>query len=122
MKGMRVARLSLISLIAALCVAAVALGLAVAFRGGGGPSAAAPTTPSCGTRLLHDWADGRIDRTYPVACYRAALGSMPTDLEVYSSAPDDIAQALSQRIVQSRTQKISGHQGAPSVRKPASAR
>jgi len=40
---------------------------------------------------------------------------------VYSSAPDDIAQALSQRIVQSHHQKISGHQGKPSVRKVASA-
>jgi hypothetical protein len=55
--------------------------------------------PACAKRLLADWADGRIDRTYPVACYRAALKSLPADLEAYSSAPDDIASALRQRIV-----------------------
>ena len=72
-------------------------------------------------RLLRDWSDGRIDGVYPLSCYRAALRSLPADLKVYSSAPDDIAQALSQRIVQSHHQKISGHQGKPSVRKIASA-
>jgi hypothetical protein len=55
----------------------------------------------CQETLLDDWADGRIDRDYPIGCYRATLKSLPTDLKVYSSAPDDIARALSQRIVQS---------------------
>ncbi|HZO62104.1 MAG TPA: hypothetical protein VFB35_03915 [Gaiellaceae bacterium] len=83
------------------------------------PSAAQAT---CASGLLRDWSDGRIDGTYPVACYRSALKSLPSDLQVYSSAPDDIAAALTQRIVQSHhPQKISGHQGAPSVRKIASA-
>src|SRR5207249_2055850 len=81
-----------------------------------GPTAAAAPpvqSPTCASRLLRDWGDGRIDGAYPVACYRAALRSLPTDLEVYSSAHDDIAQALSKRIVQSRHgQKISGHQSA----------
>jgi len=53
---------------------------------------------------------------------RAALDSLPADLEVYSSASDDIAQALSRRIVQGSAQKISGHHGATSVRKLESAR
>jgi hypothetical protein len=79
-------------------------------------------SPACAGHLLRDWADGRIDGAYPVACYRAALRSLPTDLEVYSSAHDDIAQALTERIVQSRhAQKISGHQGAPPARKIPSA-
>ena len=56
---------------------------------------------SCATVLLRDWADGRIDGTYPLACYRVALKSLPGDIRVYSSAPEDISQALSQRIVQS---------------------
>ena len=43
--------------------------------------------PTCESRLLRDWSDGRIDGVYPVACYRAALRSLPADLEVYSSAP-----------------------------------
>jgi hypothetical protein len=109
-----------------LVVGAAALGVLFTWHATQkGPSAmAAPAaqSPACASRLLRDWADGRIDGAYPVACYRAALRSLPTDLEVYSSAHDDIAQALSKRIFQSRHgQKISGHQGAASTRKIASA-
>ena len=82
---------------------------------------AAPRS-ACAERLVTDWSDGRIDGTYPLRCYREALKSLPTDLRVYSSAHDDISQALSQRIVQGRAQKISGHQGETSVRKLESAR
>jgi hypothetical protein len=63
-----------------------------------------PIETPCAKRLLHDWADGRIDGTYPVTCYRNALKALPTDLSIYSSAPDDIRQALSQRIVQGRNE------------------
>jgi hypothetical protein len=75
--------------------------LAFALAGGDGHARNAQprTTSSCAQRLLRDWSDGRIDGTYPVACYRTALRSMPTDLRVYSSAPEDIAQALQSRIV-----------------------
>jgi hypothetical protein len=109
-----------------LVIGAAALGILVTSHAGQkSPAAAAPLaaqTPTCESRLLRDWADGRIDGAYPVACYQAALRSLPTDLEVYSSARDDIAQALSQRIVQSHhRQKISGHQGAASARKITSA-
>lgn len=61
-----------------------------------------PVQSTCATALLRDWADGRIDATYRLDCYRAALKSLPVDLQVYSQAPEDISQALSQRIVQSR--------------------
>jgi hypothetical protein len=108
-----------------LVVGAAALGVVVTWHAAqkGPTAAAAPLVQSaCAKRLLRDWSDGRIDGAYPVACYRAALRSLPTDLEVYSSAHDDITQALSKRIVQSRhPQKISGHQGATSPRKIASA-
>lgn len=109
----------------ALVIGAAGLGvlLAQAGRKGGEPAATPPVqSPTCESRLLHDWADGRIDGVYPLSCYRAALRSLPADLEVYSSARDDIAQALSQRIVLSHDrQKISGHQGAASARKIESA-
>ena len=49
---------------------------------------------SCGSRLLDDWRDGRIDGTYPVACYRQALAHMPEDVRVYSTAQADITRAL----------------------------
>jgi hypothetical protein len=54
----------------------------------------------CVDRLLKDWNDGRIDGTYRLACYRKAIKELPLDLVVYSSAADDIRQALSERIVQ----------------------
>jgi hypothetical protein len=106
-----------------LALAAVAVAVSLA-TGADRQKEAAPTrSPSkgCAAGLLKDWSDGRIDGIYPIACYRSALKSLPTDLEVYSTAPDDIAQALSQRIVQN-AQKVSGHHGAKSVRKLASAR
>ena len=108
---------------AALGVVVVAVAIVPALRalGGSAASKGAPST-SCRSRLLRDWSDGRIDGTYPVACYRLALKSLPADLAVYSSAPDDIARALSARILQGSAQKISGHHGAPSVRKIESAR
>jgi len=119
--------LTRVAIVTGIGIAAVSLVLLFALHRGSGTHAAAahpasPATASCQSRLLRDWSDGRIDGVYPLSCYRAALRSLPADLKVYSSAPDDIAQALSQRIVQSHHQKISGHQGKPSVRKVASAK
>jgi hypothetical protein len=114
-----------VSIAVLLVIGAAALGVLLTSQAGHkGPTAAAapPAASACAGRLLSDWRDGRIDGAYRVSCYRAALSSLPTDLEVYSSARDDIIQALSQRIVQSHHhQKISGHQGAASARKVASA-
>jgi hypothetical protein len=56
------------------------------------PTAAAATP--CWKTLLNDWYDGRIDHTYPIACYHAAIAHLPTDVQTYSSAKDDIARAL----------------------------
>ena len=53
---------------------------------------------SCGSRLIDDWRDGRIDNTYPVACYRQALAHLPEDVRVYSSAQTDITRALQARL------------------------
>lgn len=72
-------------------------------RGAHQASASRPAHSACATRLISDWSDGRIDRQYPIGCYRSALKSLPSDLKIYSSAPDDISQALSQRILQSRS-------------------
>jgi hypothetical protein len=69
-----------------------------------GPAAAKSTksTPPCWKTLINDWYDGRIDGTYPIHCYREALNHLPTDVETYSSARDDIKQALQERITQGR--------------------
>jgi hypothetical protein len=87
----------------------LAIGVSVSLATDGNNSAnatkhAATETPvqsRCAETLLKDWADGRIDGIYPLACYRVALKSLPVDIQVYSSASDDISEALSQRIVQS---------------------
>ena len=73
----------------------------------------AASTPDCATRLLKDWRDGRIDRIYPVDCYRQALSSLPEDLRIYSSAESDITRALQARV---RTEHLAK---APSKSKPA---
>ena len=57
-------------------------------------SGTAGAAQSCGTRVLDDWRDGRIDGTYPVACYRQALANLPEDVRVYSTAQSDITRAL----------------------------
>jgi hypothetical protein len=50
--------------------------------------------PSCVSAVLNDWRDGRIDGTYSVSCYQAALAQLPEDLRIYSSAESDIKRAL----------------------------
>jgi hypothetical protein len=63
---------------------------AIALSASPSPASAA----SCGSAVLSDWSDGRIDGEYPVNCYRAALSQMPEDLRVYGSAKSDIVRAL----------------------------
>jgi hypothetical protein len=64
-------------------------------------SGTAAAKSSCATRLIADWQDGRIDRTYPVPCYREALASLPEDVRVYSTATSDITRALHARLASS---------------------
>jgi hypothetical protein len=73
-------------LCAAACVA-VFVGAAVH-----APRASAATP--CWKLLLTDWYDGRIDNVYPIHCYTDALKHLPTDVQEYSSAHDDILRAL----------------------------
>jgi hypothetical protein len=62
----------------------------------GTPSAAAAT--SCWRAVIADWSrNGSIVGSYPPACYRQAMESAPTDLEVYSTLEDDLQAALRQR-------------------------
>jgi hypothetical protein len=69
------------------------------------PAQAAP----CWEQVVEDWADNsRVDKRYPVHCYRDALRNLPEDMRAYSSAPDDIARAMRAEIArQSREQQSS---------------
>ena len=71
-----------------LVVAAALAGAVVAH-----PAPAVAASP-CWKVLLNDWYDGRIDRSYPVHCYKDALHHLPADVQTYSSAHDDIQRAL----------------------------
>jgi hypothetical protein len=74
-------------------LAVTALGvMALAFTGTAGAA------QSCGSRVLADWRDGRLDGTYPVKCYRQALAELPEDVQVYSTAQTDITRALQARL------------------------
>jgi hypothetical protein len=75
--------------------ALLTIGLAILAVAASGTAAA---KSSCATRLIADWQDGRIDRTYPVPCYREALASLPEDVRVYSTATSDITRALHARL------------------------
>jgi hypothetical protein len=56
-----------------------------------GPAGAGERT--CGDAVFADWQEGGIDGVYPPECYREALDSLPEDVRVYSSAPEDLARA-----------------------------
>ena len=50
---------------------------------------------TCWKELVNDyWADNRVDHTYPIACYREAMESLPADVQQYSDAQDDLRRAL----------------------------
>jgi hypothetical protein len=73
-----------------------------------GAGFAASATPAaaaspCWKQVLNDWfVDGRIDGTYPVACYTEAQQHIGEDAQQYSTAPQDIQRALLAAIRQDR--------------------
>ena len=80
-----------------LVLVAIAIGAAL----GVAQPAQARTMSECSKELIHDWyVDGRVDKTYPVHCYREALKEIPEDLVVYGSLRDDLTRALQATIRQ----------------------
>lgn len=73
-------------------LAAVAVPLLAALALGAGPALGAP---ACARQVVADWYDnGRVDRLYPLHCYREAIKTLPNDVLTYSSAREDINRAL----------------------------
>ena len=58
-----------------------------------GVASPAAAAKPCYQKLIDDWFDGRIDNTYPPDCYTQAIKHLPRDVDIYSSAPDDIRRA-----------------------------
>jgi hypothetical protein len=57
------------------------------------PASAASPTP-CWQQLMNQWYQGEIKTIFPLDCYHQAIKHLPTDIQVYSSARDDITNAL----------------------------
>lgn len=56
---------------------------------------ATASAATCWKELVNDyWADNRVDRTYPISCYREAMEKLPNDVQQYSDAQDDLRRAL----------------------------
>jgi hypothetical protein len=86
---------------------------AAAFVGAGARATAAEAATPCWKLLLNDWYDGRIDQTYPVHCYREALRHLPSDVQTYSSAHDDILRALQSAIAKQRKEHKTVGENSP---------
>jgi hypothetical protein len=83
-----------------LILLALAVAIVAAFGVATQP-AQARTMSNCSKELIHDWyVDGRVDKTYPVHCYREALKEIPEDLVVYGTLRDDLNRALQATIRQ----------------------
>src|SRR5581483_1769507 len=65
---------------------------------------ASAATP-CWKLLLNDWYVGTINNLYPIPCYHQAINHLPTDVQVYSSARDDILRALQQAVARQKQTK-----------------
>src|SRR5207244_7654702 len=72
---------------------------AVAEARGTAQPAQARSMSSCSAALIHDWyVDGRVDKTYPVHCYREALKNIPEDQAIYGTLRQDLTRALQSTI------------------------
>ncbi len=56
----------------------------------------------CWRALFIDYGDGRIDKTYPVHCYREAVQHLGEDQEIYGTARADISRALAAAMTKMR--------------------
>jgi hypothetical protein len=65
----------------------------------------APAATPCWKLLLNDWYDGAISNIYPIPCYHQAIKHLPTDVQVYSSAREDILRALQQAVARQKQTK-----------------
>jgi cobalamin biosynthesis Mg chelatase CobN len=73
-----------------LCLAIVALALVAGTAAG----TAAAKQKSCGEQVIDDWFDnGRVDKIYPLHCYRDAIDNLPPDILVYGNAKEEINRA-----------------------------
>ena len=84
--------------------AVVVMAAAVASVLGTASPASANSLDDCAQRVIRDWySGGRVDKVYPLPCYRAAIRALPDDVLQYSDATAAIERAL----------ENARHRGAP---------
>lgn len=92
-------------LLAGLLAIAAALGVA--------QPAQARSMSTCSKALIHDWyVDGRVDKTYPVHCYREALKQIPEDQIIYGTLRQDLNRAL-QSVIRSHDGHVEANTPVP---------
>ena len=75
---------AIVAMVAAACMLAAAAS-----------SASAGSLADCGQRVIRDWySGGRVDKVYPLPCYRAAIRALPDDVLQYTDASAAIERAL----------------------------
>jgi hypothetical protein len=83
------------------------------------PDAAVARPTPCWKTLFVDYADGRIDATYTIGCYRAVLAHLGKDPSVYGSAEADVSRVLTAFVTRMGTENRV--EIAPTTKVPASA-
>jgi len=62
-----------------------------------GPVSAACIKAKPGTQcwrvVIQEWYDGQISTGFPISCYQQAIAHLPSDVQAYSTAADDIRHA-----------------------------
>jgi hypothetical protein len=58
------------------------------------PAVASSSTTPCWQLVMNQWYQGEIKSIFPLDCYHQAIQHLPTDIQVYSSARQDITTAL----------------------------
>jgi len=58
-------------------------------------SAPAAAAKPCWREVVDDWYNGRIDKVYPIKCYRDAMDKLGDDAKIYSTLEEDLNRALS---------------------------
>jgi hypothetical protein len=92
-------------LLLATALGAAALLAIGASAAGAATSASLNATSGCDLAVINDWSDNnRVDNTYAIPCYTQAIQRLShyPDVEGYSSAMDDIRNALLAAIRQDR--------------------
>jgi hypothetical protein len=87
-----------------LSVATIFLASALSLSISAAPALAAAPTP-CWQQVMNQWYQGEIKSIFPLDCYQQAIKHLPTDIQVYSSARDDINRALQAAIAYDNKKK-----------------